>query len=87
MGSAEAEPLIERGTDCIQYHFLLGQNACHLPASSASVVSTLCDPMDYTLPGIQAKILEWVAVLFSRGSSPPRDRTWVSGIAGRLFTI
>ena len=36
--------------------------------------STLCDPMDYTVPGIlQAIILEWVAVPFSRGSSQPRD--------------
>ena len=35
----------------------------------------------------QARILEWVAISFSRGSSWPRDRTWVSRIAGRLFTI
>ena len=35
---------------------------------------TLCDPMDYTVHGIhQAKILEWVAFPFSRGSSQPRD--------------
>ena len=35
---------------------------------------TLCDPMNYTLHGIhQAKILEWVAFPFSRGSSQPRD--------------
>ena len=54
---------------------------------------TLCDPMDCTLPGfsihgiLQARILEWVAISFSRGSSPPRDRTWVSRIAGRCFTV
>ena len=37
---------------------------------------TLCDPMDYTVHGIlQARILEWVAFPFSRGSSQPRDRT------------
>ena len=36
---------------------------------------TLCDPMDYTVHGIlQARILEWVAFPFSRGSSQPRDR-------------
>ena len=52
---------------------------------------TLCDPMDYSPQGssvhgiLQARILEWVAFPFSRGSSPPRDRTWVSGIAGRFF--
>ena len=44
---------------------------------------TLCDPMDYTVHGIlQARILEWVAFPFSRGSSQPRDRTQVSHIAG-----
>ena len=37
---------------------------------------TLCDPMDYTVHGIlQARILEWAAFPFSRGSSQPRDRT------------
>ena len=41
-----------------------------------------------TVQGVfQARVLEWVAIFFSRGSSRPRDRTWVSRIAGRLFTI
>ena len=45
------------------------------------------DTMDYTLPGIpQDRILEWVAFPVSRGSSQPRDRTQVSGIAGGFFT-
>ena len=45
---------------------------------------TFCDPMDYSLLGfsvhgiLQARILEWVAMPFSRGSSQPRDRTHVS---------
>ena len=44
---------------------------------------TLCDPMVYSVHGIlQARILEWVAFPFSRGSSQPRDRTGVSCIAG-----
>ena len=48
---------------------------------------TLCDPMDYTLRGIlQARILEWVAFPFSRGSSQPRSWTQVSHIAGGFFT-
>ena len=48
---------------------------------------TLCDPMDYTVHGIlQARILQWVAFPFSRGSSQYRDQTQVSCIAGRLFT-
>ena len=47
---------------------------------------TLCDPMDYTVHGIlHARILEWVAFPFSRGSSQPRDWTWVSRTAGRFF--
>ena len=55
---------------------------------------TLFDPMDYSLPGssvhgiLQARrILEWVAIPFSRGSSQIRDRTWVFCTAGRFFTI
>ena len=36
---------------------------------------------------LQARILEWVAIPFSRGSSQPRDWTWVSCIAGRVFTF
>ena len=48
---------------------------------------TLCDPMDYTVYGIlQARILEWVALPFCRGSSQPRDRTQVSHVAGEFFT-
>ena len=48
---------------------------------------TIWDPMDYTVLGIlQARILEWVAFPFSRGSSQPRDWTRVSCIAGRFFT-
>ena len=48
---------------------------------------TLCDPMNYTVHGIlQAGILEWVAIPFSKGSSQLRDGTQVSGTAGRFFT-
>ena len=48
---------------------------------------TLCNPMDYPVHGIlQARILEWVAFPFSRGSSQPRDWTQVSCTAGRFFT-
>ena len=48
---------------------------------------TLCDSMDYTVHGIlQARMLEWVAFPFSRGSSQPRDRTQVSHTAGAIFT-
>ena len=48
---------------------------------------TLCDPMGYTARGIlQARILEWVAVPFSRVSSQPRGQTQVSHISGGFFT-
>ena len=54
---------------------------------------TLCSPMDCSLPGfsvhgiLQARILEWVAMPFSRGSSQLRDLTQVSCTAGRVFNI
>ena len=57
--------------------------------SDASVVSTLCDPMDHSLPGssicgiLQARTLEWVAMPSSRGSSWPRDWTQVSYASSR----
>ena len=53
----------------------------------------LWDPMKLYLPGssthrnLQARILEWVSIPFSRGSSWPRDWTWVSCIGSRFFTI
>ena len=54
---------------------------------------TLCNPMDCSLPGFsvhgifQARVLEWVAISFSRRSSLPRDWTWISCIVARPFTI
>ena len=54
---------------------------------------TLCDPMDCRLPGssvhgiLQVRILEWVAIPFSRGSSQPKNRTQVSCMTSRFFTI
>ena len=54
---------------------------------------TLCDPMDCSLPGysahgiFQARVLEWAAIPFSRGSSQPRDWTRISCTAGRHFTV
>ena len=54
---------------------------------------TLCDPMDCSLPGfsvhgiLQARILEWITISFSRGSSQARDQTRVSHIGGRHFNL
>ena len=48
---------------------------------------TLCNPMYYKVHGIlYARIIEWVALPFSRESSQPRDLTQVSHSAGRFFT-
>ena len=52
-----------------------------------SIVLTLCDPMDYSPPGSsvreipQARILEWVAISYYKGSSRPRDGTHVSCVS------
>ena len=60
---------------------------------SPSVVSNCWDPLVCSLPGfsihgiLQARILEWVGIPFSRGSSWPRDPTWITCIAGRFFTV
>ena len=54
---------------------------------------TLCDPMDCSLSGssihgiFQTRVLEWIAISFSRGSSRPRKRTRVSCTVGRCFTV
>ena len=60
---------------------------------SPRILLSLCNPMDCSLLGSsvhgisQARLPEWVAVSFSRRSSQPRDRTQVSCISGRFFTI
>ena len=77
--------------------FYLVKLICNLGWSSDVVVAqscpTLWDPMDCSPPGssvhgiLQARMLEWVAIPFSRGSSQSRDWTWVSHNASRVFTI
>ena len=70
-----------------------GLLVCEGEIESTQSCSTPCDPMDCSLPGsslhgiFQARILEWGAIAFSRGSSRPRDRTRVSRIPGRLFNL
>ena len=59
----------------------------------AQLCLTLCDPMDCSLPGssirgiFQIRILECIAISFTRGSSQPRDRTQVSCNGGRRFNL
>ena len=70
--------------------WLFGFTLCVL---AAQLCPTFCNPMDYSLPGssvhgiLQVRILEWIAISFSRGSSWPRDQTLVSCIAGRFFPV
>ena len=86
--------------DCsheIKRCLLLGRKAMTNLVSMSVLVSqscpTLCDPMDWGPPGssvhgiFQARILELVAIPFSRGYSQPGDWTQVPRIAGRLFTV
>ena len=74
-------------------HFLLQCMKVKSQSKDAQSCLTLSDPMDWSLPvssvhGIlQARILEWVAIAFSRGSSRSRDWTLVSCNAGRCFTL
>ena len=65
-----------------------GRNEMYFACSVAQSYPTLCDPMDYRPPGLSvhgilsmAKILEWVAISCSKGSSRPRGRTCVSFVS------
>ena len=75
----------QEGPCCLHLSFLICEVAQSCP--------TLCNPMDCSPPGssihgiLQARILEWVAISFSRGSSQPRDQTQVSCVAGRRFNL
>ena len=70
----------------------------HKESEVAQLWLTLCDPVDCSLPGFsvhgifvhgifQARVLEWGPIYFARGSSWPSNRTQVSCIAGRRFTL
>ena len=79
-----------------QFHKLVGGIECVCASSVTKLGSTLHHPTDCSPPGssvrgvLQARILKWVAISISRGSSQPRDQTHVSGFsftAGRFFTM
>ena len=73
------------------------QGAAWTPVKGKPLVTQSCPtlgdprhggPPSSSVHGIlHARILEWVAISFSRGSSRPRDQTWVSGIASGFLTI
>ena len=97
------EHIIEKGSVCIHmgiiflypYLFFIDLHSCMLSlyVLSHSVVSDSLRPVDCSPPSssvhgiLQARILEWVAISFSRGSSRPRDRTRVSRIVDRHLSI
>jgi len=63
----------KRKTNTIRYHLYVESSVCVKVSQSCP---TLCDPTDYTVHGIlQARILEWMAFPFSRGSFQPKDQT------------
>ena len=91
-----SQPRVQTQVSCITGRFfIIWATWEHLKERNSEVAQscpTLCNPTDCSLSGSsirgisQARILEWVAVFFSR-SSQLRDWTWVSHIVGRLFTV
>ena len=83
-------PSVNHARKSVHFQALL-KSYCYCLVSKSC--PTLCNPVDYSPPGssvygvLQAKILEWVAMPFSRGSSQPRDWIQVSHIAGGFFTV
>ena len=75
------------------YYYAAALISTEVESEVAQLCLTLCDPMDCRLPGssvhgiFRARILEWVAISFSRRSSQPRDWSWVSLMVGRRFTV
>ena len=77
----------------VDWHFLLQCMKVKSESEVSQSCRTLCDPMDCSPPGssvhgiLQARVLEWVAIPFSKGSSQPSNQTQVSCIAGGFFTF
>ena len=78
---------------CVYFKASLLLSNCAVLCLVAQLCPTVCDPMDYSPPGssalgvLQARILEWVAMPSSRGSSQSRHRTQVSLIVAGSFAI
>ena len=74
-------------TDSSSQLYSVYVQACSVAQSCLTLWSHDCSPPGCSVHGIfQAKILEWVVISFSRGSSWPRDQTRISCITGRFFT-
>ena len=98
-GGLQAIGVVESRMWLSDYHSLTHSLITHLAEPSEMKVlvtqscQTLCDHTDCSPPGSsvhgisQARILEWVVILFSRGSPQPRDWTCISHIVSGFFTI
>ena len=87
MGHMQVKSFLEEPTHNWGFEMVPTDKALPKKVKLSQSCLTLCNPMDYTVCGIlQARILEWVVILFSRGSSQPRNQTRVSYIAGGFFT-
>ena len=77
----------------MQYKHICEVHKCVCAYLVAQLCPTLCNPIDCSLPGssvhgiLYARILEWIAILFSNRSSWHRDQTQVSCIAGEFFSL
>ena len=78
---------------CTPVICMILHSSCEGEGEVAQLCPTLCDPTDYIPPDSSihgifwARVLEWLAISFSRGSSQLKDLTRVSRVAGRRFTI
>ena len=83
--------LLEAGTFLTEIHWFTRTENNEVKLLVAQLCLTLCDPIDCNLPGssvhgiLQGRIQEWAAIPFSRGSSRPRDWTWVSCICRQIL--
>ena len=87
----------KRKTHFTRVKLMEGSRKVKSEKESESEVAQSCpilfDPMDCSLPrssihgNFQARVLEWVTISFSKGSSQPRNQTQVSRIVGRHFTV
>ena len=88
----EAEPHLGLQGNLLKTQELQSQGGFFLARRVSQCVQLFCASVNRSLPGssahgiLQARILEWVAIPFSKGFSQPRDRIPVSCIAGRFFT-
>ena len=73
--------------------YFVYQDMVKVKVVSCLIMYSSCNPMDCSLTGysvhriLQARILEWVTITFSRGSFWPRDQTQISCIAGRFLAV